>query len=236
MIKAILFDLDDTLFDHRNSSKFALTRLKNAYPCFDTVTIGDMEKKHLELLEDIHIKKVLTGLISVSAARIERMRGLFKLAGLSPDEKQLETAAGIYRESYNKSWLPAEGSIELLRELKKNYKIGIISNNLLEEQQRKIIRCGFSELVDEVVVSDEYKINKPDIRLFHILLNKLNVKPDEAVLVGDAWETDIIGAYNAGIRAVWYNRFNLQCPNTLICKILTSFIPADEAFKIILSE
>jgi putative hydrolase of the HAD superfamily len=91
------------------------------------------------------------------------------------------------------------------------------------------------ELIDELVVSDEYRINKPDKRLFYILLDKLNVKPEEAVLVGDAWEADIIGAKNAGIKAVWYNRFNLTCPDPSLCKIITSFVPVKEAVKVILS-
>ncbi|RPI13906.1 MAG: HAD family hydrolase [Ignavibacteriae bacterium] len=233
MIKAILFDLDDTLFDHRGSSRTALNQLKNSHLCFSNVSLDEIERHHLKMLEEIHINKVLTGLITVPEARRERIRSLFKLANFEIDETQLEKYAAFYKSCYENSWQAVPGSIELLRELKKKYKIGVISNNLMEEQKRKVLRCGFTGLIDELVVSDEYKINKPDKRLFKILLDKLGVKAEEAILIGDAWEADIIGAANARIKTIWFNRFNLPCPDKTICKEITSFIPIEDVVKVI---
>jgi putative hydrolase of the HAD superfamily len=233
MIKAIIFDLDDTLFDHRGSSRLALSKLKNSHSCFDAVTLDEIEKKHLEMLEEIHINKVLTGLMTVPEARIERIRSLFRLANFDADDFQVEKSAAYYKSCYESSWQSVPGAKELLQTLKKKYKIGVISNNLLEEQNRKILKCGFDGLIDELTVSDEYKINKPDIRLFQILLDKLGINADEAVLIGDAWNADIIGAVNAGIKSVWFNRFNLPCPDSTICKEINSFLPIGDVLKAI---
>ena len=60
---------------------------------------------------------------------------------------------------------------------------------------------------DDIVVSADHGINKPDARLFHIALDRLGVSPAQAVHVGDSWSADIEGAINAGIRPVWFNRF-----------------------------
>lgn len=231
MIKAIIFDLDDTLFDHSGSSKLALNELKNSFDCFANIPLEEIEKKHLELLEDIHAKKVLTGMLSVPEARIERMKGLFAMAGFYSDYHFYERTASFYKKCYESSWRAVPGTIELLNRLKGKYKIGIISNNLLEEQNRKISKCGFTGLYDEMVVSDEYKINKPDKRLFQILLDKLGVNAEEAILIGDAWENDIIGAVNAGIKSIWFNRFKLTCPDPSICTEISSFIPPELVIK-----
>ena len=104
---------------------------------------------------------------------------------------------------------------------------------MFEEQKRKILNCGFTGLIDEIVVSDDYKINKPDKRLFQILLDKLDVRAEEAVLIGDAWETDIIGAVNAGIKAIWFNRFRVACPDSSICKEIKSFVPVEDVIRLI---
>ena len=90
--------------------------------------------------------------------------------------------------------------------------IAIVSNNLLEEQTDKLRLCGFDRFVDDLVVSEEIGITKPDPAIFRFALDRLGVPADEAVMVGDSWAADIVGARRAGIRAVWFNPRHLAPP------------------------
>ena len=94
---------------------------------------------------------------------------------------------------------------ETLEELKKKYKIGIITNGPAEGQRKKLQTAGIWDLFDEdlIIVSGDWPFAKPDVRLFHKACERAGVLPEEAVHVGDLFSRDVIGAYNAGMTPVW---------------------------------
>ena len=104
------------------------------------------------------------------------------------------------------------GAGELLEALHARVPIAIVSNNLLEEQTDKLRLCGFDRFIDHLVVSEEIGITKPDPAIFRSALDRLGVPADQAVMVGDSWPADIVGARRAGIRAVWFNPRHLAPP------------------------
>ena len=77
--------------------------------------------------------------------------------------------------------------------------VGIVTNNLLEEQQDKLRQCALDGYVDELVVSEKAGMSKPDPRIFEIALDRLGCHRDEAAMVGDSWPADVAGA----IAATW---------------------------------
>ena len=83
------------------------------------------------------------------------------------------------------------------------------------------------------MVSETAGFTKPDSRIFEIALEKLCVEPSDAVMIGDSWEEDILGAYKAGIRAVWFNRKGKPVPDKKIAVEIKSFIPASDVMKLI---
>ncbi|MBQ8133082.1 MAG: HAD family hydrolase [Clostridia bacterium] len=89
-----------------------------------------------------------------------------------------------------------------LRELSKKYKIGIIANQNFgsEERLRKI---GLLKYIDLVVASAEEGIAKPDLRIFQIALERAECTPNEAAMVGDRLDNDIIPAKEIGMKTVW---------------------------------
>jgi HAD superfamily hydrolase (TIGR01549 family) len=126
-----------------------------------------------------------------------------------------------------------DGVVPLLTALKEKVKIGIISNNVVEEQLRKLQICGLTELLDVIVISEEAGAIKPDRKIFEIALERANAQSHEAVMVGDAWEGDILGAKAVGIRPVWYNHYKLPAINASI-PALDSFLPTEHALNVIL--
>lgn len=107
-----------------------------------------------------------------------------------------------------------EGAIELLDYLKgKKYTLSIISNGFIEVQYTKLRRSGLLSYFSNIFLSEEVGYQKPDIRFFQAVLEKLSVKPAECIVIGDNFQTDIQGAKNANIDAIFYQRDALELTN-----------------------
>jgi HAD superfamily hydrolase (TIGR01549 family) len=230
--RVVLFDLDDTLFDHASAARAALRGVHGAHRCFATRPFETFETEHADCLEDLH-RRVIAGELTVDEARIERFRRLFAAAGVRAGNALLQETALNYRRTYLDARGPIAGARDLLAGLKPRVRIGIVSNNILNEQQGKLRHCGFDPFIDALVVSEEAGVSKPDPAIFRIALDRLGARAHEAVMVGDSWAADVEGAHAAGIRAVWFNRFRQPQPRTGIAA-LDAFVPLDAAMAIIL--
>ena len=210
-MRAVLFDLDDTLFDHRASAAVALRRLQDAHQCFRAAPFDDVERAHATLLEALH-PEVVSGRLGMDEARCERFRRLFERFGVAADPDRCDEAAGKYRRDYLDSRRATAGAAALLAAVRSRARVGIVSNNLLQEQREKLEHIGLAPNVDVLIVSEDAGISKPDPGIFNIALDALGAQPAEAVMVGDSWSADVIGARAAGIRAVWFNPDRLPAP------------------------
>ena len=91
---------------------------------------------------------------------------------------------------------------ECLRELSKRYKIGIIANQNPGSRER-LEKIGLLKYIDIVIASAEEGVAKPDLRIFKAALSRAACKPEEAVMVGDRIDNDIIPANKIGMTTVW---------------------------------
>ena len=89
-----------------------------------------------------------------------------------------------------------------LSELSKHYRIGIIANQNLGSEER-LEKLGLLKHIDLVIASAEEGVAKPDLRIFQIALARAECKPEEAVMVGDRIDNDIIPANKIGMTTVW---------------------------------
>ena len=94
----------------------------------------------------------------------------------------------------------------VLRELKRDYKLCLISNTDSFSLREIIEKYGLNKYFDIVILSYEVGLLKTDPKMFELALKKLKVKKDEVIMVGDSMESDIKGAQAAGIRAVLIDR------------------------------
>ena len=209
----MLFDLDDTLFDHEQAARVALARVHETHSVFTEWRFDAFEQAHSRVLEELHVQ-VLSGERTVDQAREERFRRLFAQSDAPGDEGRVRATAAAYREAYLAARQPVNGALEVLAALKPLVRIGIVSNNLLEEQEGKIRLCGFGPYVDALVVSEAVGLSKPDPAIFAHALERLACVPEDAVMIGDSWPADIEGARAAGIRPIWFNRARRQAPDT----------------------
>ncbi len=202
MTRAVLFDLDDTLFDHGRSARSALAEVHRRHA--GHTDFDAFERHHTRYLEEMHLE-VLAGRIGLDDARRERFRRVFLALGMTLDPQEIDSVASAYRQGYVRARRAIDGAAELLAAIRPHASIGIVSNNLVEEQRDKLEFCGLAPYVDVLLVSEEAGVSKPDPRIFQMALDRLEVTAVDAVMVGDSWHADIVGARRAGVRAIWFN-------------------------------
>ena len=211
MIRAVLFDLDDTLFDHRHGARQALAAVCERHTELAVMDPAELGERHAEILEALHLC-VLRGEMGLDAARHERFRRLFECAGATADALRVQQAASMYRECYVQSWREVPGARELLCALATRARLAVVSNGTSAEQREKLRYCGFDAYLHTIVVSEEVGAWKPDPAIFRVALERVGASAADAVMVGDAWSTDVAGARAAGVPAVWFNRAGVPRP------------------------
>lgn len=233
MITAVLFDLDDTLFDHRGCAREALAAVQRSHEPLREMAFDVLERTHASFLEALH-GDVMRGRVSLEVARVERFRRLLDAVGAPVEEQAAANLAAMYRDAYRTVRRAVAGAPALLAAIARHARIAIVSNNLLEEQQDKLRTCGLDASVDALIVSEEAQVSKPDPAIFRIALERLNASPSEAVMIGDSWTADIVGARAAGIRAIWFNPSGAPVPPGESIEELRSLEPVDAVVRIIL--
>jgi YjjG family noncanonical pyrimidine nucleotidase len=210
-LKAVLFDLDDTLFDHAHASGVALKALHDRHAGADVV-FDDFSAKHGELLEVFH-QRFLAGELSLDEARAQRMMALFASFGELLDDEVAWQIAGEYRELHQSNRQLVEGARELLDDLSREFALAVVTNNSSAEQYAKLAHLGIANHFKAVVISEEIGVTKPDAAIYFAALDRLGCEPHEAVMIGDNLHADVLGAQDAGIAAVWFNRFDRVGPS-----------------------
>ncbi|MFI5177665.1 MAG: HAD family hydrolase [Vicinamibacterales bacterium] len=231
--RVVLSDLDDTPFDHAHATRAALRALHASTAVFGRWSMDELGARHSEELEVLHAD-VLAGRRSIETARIERFRRLLAAAGADRPSDAAPDVAGRYRQAYEHAWQPVAGAKAFLERVTRlGAVVVIVTNNVVQEQREKLARCGLTGLVTALVTSEELGVSKPDVAIFHEALARVQAETAAAVMVGDAWATDIEGARSAGIRAVWLNRHGAARPDASVQE-LRSLEPAEDAVRVVL--
>jgi putative hydrolase of the HAD superfamily len=234
-MRAFLFDLDDTLFDHRHSTRTALAVIRERLPSLAALAADALEEQHAVVLEELH-QRVLTGHMDVDAARRERFKRLVNMQGADVTAQEIEEASRAYRAAYVAARRAVTGAVQLLETLHPYGRIEIVSNNVIAEQVEKAAVCGIDRHVDALVVSEAVGVAKPDPAIFHIALERIGAHAADGLMIGDSWNADIAGARAAGLRAVWFNPLRRPCPDAaLISAQIHSWEPAPDVVERILS-
>ena len=229
-VKAVLFDLDNTLFDHWHASTSAIGAVREAYAIFSAEPLDGLKREAGRLLEET-FESVLAGTLSVEQARVERFRRLVSWCGGSPDPDDAAEMAARYREEYQKARRPVPGAVPLLRRLRPEVTVGVVTDNFTAEQRDKIAYCGLEDYIDFLVTFEEVGSTKRETEIFETALRKAGCRAGEAVMVGDNWTADVVGARNAGIRAVWLNRDGLPNPDPDLAVEISSFEPPEPTLR-----
>jgi putative hydrolase of the HAD superfamily len=206
-MKAILFDLDDTLLNSKLAEYNAICEFKSYFNGFNKID----NKKFAEMWSKITAKlyeQYNNRKISFEDQRIQRIKQIFLEFGINISDEDAKNKFDMYLELYEKNWLLFDDVIEVLTKLKDKYKLAIVSNGDSFHQRRKLQKVGIEKYFSEIIISSEVGFSKPNKEIFEITCKKLNVNPQECIMIGDKYKVDIEGSINAGITAIWVNRKN----------------------------
>jgi HAD superfamily hydrolase (TIGR01662 family) len=196
--------------------------------------LDDFVQDYTSILEKVW-PRVLRGEITMERSRVERFQMICQKYGVDLTDDDGLALSNCYREAYQLGRRSLPGVVPLLDALRvQHIQIGIVSNNMLLEQQEKLAHLKLDHLIDFLVVSEEVGAAKPDPAMFEAALRFANCRASEAVMVGDSWSADIVGAHALGIRAVWLNREAKPCPDPTLAAEIRALEPLDDVLGIIL--
>jgi putative hydrolase of the HAD superfamily len=241
-VQAVIFDLDDTLLVEVASAEAAF--LATCALVQDRFGV-DPEVFHRTLRREAKTlwyaspERAVIERISVS-----HWEGLWaRFEGHDPEITRLRDWAVYYRQSSWERALAAFGiedppfasqlslefrrqreerhvlfddALPILQALRGRVKLGLITNGLSCLQHEKITGSGLAPWFDGMVVAGDIGMAKPDPRVFHALLDQLDVTPDQAVMVGNSITGDIGGAQGVGMKAVLIHRGEIHGPDDSI--------------------
>lgn len=201
MIKAVIFDLDNTLCNTTDVIKDALrsTFIRHLMH-FPGKNIDDLVSINIQTFESL----IADPNIPISSATILVWFAVFEKLKMKPSLKIILRIIEHVRKEVNKRIQLIDGVLEVMSYLKsKDLKIGVLSNGIFVDQASKLIKLKVDNFVDYLVTSDMYATDKPDPKIFKYLLNKMSVSPNQTLMIGDDLLADIKGSHDIGIRTIY---------------------------------
>ncbi len=213
-VSVVLFDLDDTLFAHRESVELGIAAHRSTLGGALAAADRAAEFVRWNALEELHYHRYLTGELEFLQQRRERARGFVQPYGLTLDDDAADAWFDAYLVHYESTWMLHDDVLDCLEALRPA-RFGVITNGSLAFQTAKIDGVGLGAWLDHVVASGELGVAKPDAAIFAEACRVFGVAASDAVYVGDRLHTDAIGAARAGIRGVWLDRHGLASAELL---------------------
>lgn len=200
MVKDILFDLDDTLFDFHADERVALEKTFASL----NIPINDAVCEHYSVLNLAQWKALERGEINRDQVKLRRFELLFDELGYRVE--QAKKAASIYHKYLAEDFHYMEGAKQLLEELNGKYRLFLVSNGTLSVQEGRLKKSGIGCYFAGIFISELLGAEKPSRRFFELAFAQIpDFDVSQAVIVGDSLTSDIRGGINAGVRTIWFN-------------------------------
>ncbi len=205
MIRTILFDIDNTLYDYDRGNEAAL-RVVCAY-CKEHFGW----KEEVTFLRQKQARKDVEAVIGTNCAashnRLIRFQRMLEKENL-PLEPHVMNLYHGYWDTLIDTIEPTEDVTSFFRWAKETHRrIGIATNMTAYIQYKKLQKLSVLQDVDFMVTSEEVGAEKPDPAFFSYCMGKANCATQECLMIGDSLKGDVLGARNAGLQALWLQAY-----------------------------
>ena len=205
-IRAVLFDLDNTL-THRDQSILAYSQhLANTY------------QQQLQQAEISQIQSIIRRIDNGGYPKKERLTHPSIAASVAYALQQelnwnslpdFEELTQFWFQQFGLSAVAMPGANSLLAELKQQgYKLAVVSNGGHATRLTILQGLGFSHYFDEIISSELVGMSKPNPEIFLHTSRQLDIAPQHCLFIGDHPVNDIQGATQAGMQALWLKGFH----------------------------
>ena len=192
MIKAVVFDLDHTLFDRYETLRLVVPMFREKFSLNPDIT-DEYFYKELSWADKNYVhhgwEEIFSHLVKCN---------IFEEV---PDYNEyVEYLISCFKKVAVKYPFTIP-TLEKIREM--GYKTGLITNSEVHVQERKLEMLGLYPYLDEIIISGATPYRKPQKEIFQLMADKLGILTNEMMFVGDHPAFDVDGSRNAGCIPVW---------------------------------
>ncbi|MEU1279605.1 HAD family hydrolase [Streptomyces sp. NPDC005805] len=206
-IRAVLWDIDDTIFDYAGADRAGMSAhlagegLPDAYR-----DVGEALAAWKRITE-VHWARVARGLTDFQGQRRDRVRDFLGRPAMT--DAEADDWFGRHLVHYEAAWALFPDTLPALDLLAGDYRHAVLSNSSLANQERKLRALGVRDRFEAVVCAIDMGVHKPEARAFLAACEILGLRPQEVAYVGDQPDIDARGAAEAGLTGVWLDRAGL---------------------------
>jgi putative hydrolase of the HAD superfamily len=205
-VKAVLFDLDDTLHDDTLTYRRAAESVSAGVAAERGIDANALTAAYVAEADAFwHTISPAAFTQSLAGLRTTMWGAALKRVGI--EDEALAAFCGTEYNRYRREYLVLwPGALELLERLRaRGLKLGMITNGLAETHRDKIAILQLEDAFDEIFIADEVGLIKPDPRVFVLAAERLGVETHACVMVGDRLDRDVRGGNDAGMFTIWMN-------------------------------
>lgn len=208
-IRAVVWDVDDTLFDYTGADRAAMREYLVAEDLLDGHESVVAALERWREATEFHWARFSAGEVSFEGQRLDRVR-------LFLGRELTDTEAGDwfqrYKAYYETAWALFPDVLPVLDALAASHRHAVLSNSSLTVQDRKLRALGVHHRFEIILCAAELGVSKPEAGAFLAACEALELPPHEVAYVGDHPEIDWRGAADAGLLSVWIDRLGGHTP------------------------
>jgi len=205
MIKAVFIDVDDTLLDFRACAKQAMQETMKE---FGMVYEESMFPVFLKINNEMWLA-IERGELTREGLWKIRWNRIFAELGIKGDGPAFET---VFHDKLAVSAVKVDGAGEIMEYLASRYRVFVTTNAPHYQQVTRLTTAGLITHVEKVFTSEEIGVSKPAPQFFAACFARLNVHPEETVIIGDSLTADIRGGGAFGMKTCWFNPDRKEAP------------------------
>ncbi|MCR8847425.1 HAD family hydrolase [Rossellomorea sp. SC111] len=212
----MLFDLDDTLFDHSAAFKRGVYETIRQFPILKELD----QFEFLRTFSNHHHRlwpRFSSNELNFQQFSTMRMENTLADFNVSATPWVLRQIVKTFQAAYVHSIKPDTVVNRFLSHLKKKVRIGIVTNGTAFNAYEKVERLELSDIFPEssVIISERVGFSKPHVGIFQHVLDVFNSEAARTLFIGDNYFTDILGAHSIGMDTLWINKYDRESPGEI---------------------
>lgn len=213
MIKAVLFDIDNTLLSF---DEYVKESMKNGFEKFGIATYNDEMFAAFTQVNSKLWRLIEKGEMTFEELLKTRWNKIFEHLGISADGVAFEK---YFRERLFDSAIPENGAMDLLKYLHGKYILCVASNGPYQQQKNRLKVGGMLPYFSDLFISEEIGSSKPAKSFFATCFERLNskleqkIQPNEIIIIGDSLTSDMAGGIRFGMQTCFYNPAKKEVPS-----------------------